>query len=171
MAYTLWHCGVKIGETDFEDERTRARRHGDSGRQRAGVFRPTPYGLELFPRMSGMLTASSELREIMRERGLPDDPDTEAAWELFETTEPGKKIIDIGRVLCDVTVRDRRGVTLPFASISFMDLTELEVLTRKMNCRSDDFEVAALDPRAPRYVVSATFRLVPRRSHGRRTPH
>jgi hypothetical protein len=55
-------------------------------------------------------------------------------------------------------LRDPNGRPLEFASIAFMDLEELDALTQRLNCRSDDFDAACRDPRAPRFIVSATLR-------------
>ena len=55
MAYTFWHSGVLIGESDLEEASDNPRQHG-------GVFRPTAYGLEIFPRLTGILSEWYELK-------------------------------------------------------------------------------------------------------------
>src|SRR4051812_12058348 len=49
MTYTFWHSGVLIGESELEDI-------SDKPGQRGGTFHPTAYGLEIFPRLSGILS-------------------------------------------------------------------------------------------------------------------
>jgi hypothetical protein len=83
MPYTLWHCGVLIGETDFEEP-------GRRPPQYAGIFRPTDYGLVVFPRLTGILTAEvlafkqiafidlAELAVLSRKLGCREDMDAEA---------------------------------------------------------------------------------------------
>lgn len=67
MTTTFWHSGVLIGETDFEDP-------SDDPRHMSGAFRPTAYGEELFPRLTGLLSAGQALKSLLDAEGL--DPDT-----------------------------------------------------------------------------------------------
>ncbi|MEX2154228.1 MAG: hypothetical protein WD825_12885 [Gemmatimonadaceae bacterium] len=91
MPYTLWHCDVLIGETDFEGESNRPSQH-------AGIFRPTAYGNEVFPRLTGMLSAASDLKDEVQRHGLDQDAmDADAVTDFLETTPVGRKIVDIGR--------------------------------------------------------------------------
>lgn len=150
MPYTLWHCGVLIGETDFGN-------HGRRRRQWADVFRPTRYGLEVFPRLTGMLTAAADLKDEMKRRGIRDFEAEDAAPDLFASTDAGKKVVDIGRHLSEVEIRDPSGARVEFASIAFMDLMELDALSRRLVGGTDNPGFAS-DPDAPRYIVSATFR-------------
>ena len=55
MAHTFWHSGILIGASDLEES-------SQHPRQRGGVFRPTAYGLEIFPRLTGILSAGHALK-------------------------------------------------------------------------------------------------------------
>ncbi|HEY2378136.1 MAG TPA: hypothetical protein VGH98_19325 [Gemmatimonadaceae bacterium] len=156
MTYTLWHRKQLIGETDFEQE------NGESAPQRGerchlvGSFHPTAYGQRLLPRLCGMLTAGFELKEELVRRGLPaDDPPPEIVEQLFETTAAGAHIIDIGRVLSEVELRDLGGVTLQVASMAFIDLGELASLSRRLG-ETVEFEEAQSDE--AKFLVSVTLR-------------
>jgi hypothetical protein len=151
MTYTFWHCGVLIGESNLEES-------SDHPRQRGGIFWPTAHGLQVFPRLTGMLTAAHALKMHLDANGLSVDalPRREVE-ELFETTPAGQKVIDIGRMLSDVEVRAPDGKRVEFASIAFSDVLELRRLTREMSIEGAD-DLANLPDDAPRYMVSATFR-------------
>ena len=148
MTYTFWHCGVQIGETNFEQTH---------GRQKLGVFRPTAYGLEIFPRLSGTLSAASQLRDDMQARGVTEENDPDVIQDLLESTEGGRAMIELGRTLSEVELHDPKGKRLEFKSIAFSDLVELRQLCRKLGGRTsipDDDEI----PRnGPRYLVSVTL--------------
>ena len=151
MTYTFWHSGILIGESDLEEGSLHPR-------QRGGVFRPTAYGREVFPRLTGILTAGLALKTHLEAGGLsPDDMERGEIAELLDTTPVGQKIIDIGRMLSDVELWAPDGRRLEFASIAFTDPTELQRLVREMEL-SDGFELPDLPPEAPRYFVSATLR-------------
>ena len=151
MTYTFYHCGVLVGESDLEDA-------GGNPRQRGGVFWPTPYGLQVFPRLTGMLTAAHALKLHLDANGLSaDDLERDEVEEIFETTAAGQKVIDIGRMLSDVEMRGPDGRRLEFASIAFSDLMEIKQLTRELQLDSAE-TIAAVPPDAPRYIVSATLR-------------
>jgi hypothetical protein len=148
MPYTFWHSGILIGEAELDEA-------CPNPRQRAGVFRATDYGIELFPRLTGFLSAGRALQELLAERGLDwellEQPQAE---EIFETTPAGRKIIDIGRTLSEIEVRAPEGSTVQVASIAFVDREELQALTRAM--RLDTDSPSELPPNGPRYVVSLT---------------
>ena len=157
MTYTLWHCGVLIGETDFEDE------HGDSaapmprGLHMAGVFRPTEHGRTLLPRLCGMMTAAADLKDELNRRGLdPDDVPPDVMMHLFESTPAGAHIIDIGRVLSDVELRDPGGTTLVVSSMGFIDLAELTMLSLRLGTKMVSLDQLPSD--GPEFVVSVTLR-------------
>lgn len=151
MPYKLWHSGVLIGETDFEE-------HGRHSRQFVGVFRPTLYGREIFPRLTGIMSAATALREELRERGLcAESMDGDDTMDLLETTAAGRKVVDIGRALSEVELRHPDGRTLEFASIAFMDVEEIRVLGRRLNVAAAP-EPDALPQGAPRFMVSVTLR-------------
>lgn len=151
MTYTFWHSGILIGESNLEER-------SDHPRQRGGVFRPTAYGLELFPRLSGILAAGHALKTHLEANGLsPDDMDRHQIDELLDETPAGQKIIDIGRTISDVEMRAPDGQRLEFESIAFSDLTELKRLVRELKIGAVD-DLSDLPAEAPRYIVSATLR-------------
>lgn len=150
MAYTFWHSGVLIGESDLEEASDHPRQHG-------GLFRPTAYGLEVFPRLSGILSAGYALKTHLDANGLsPEEMEQCDIDELLDTVSAGQKIIDIGRMLSEVEMRAPDGLRLEFASIAFSDLSELQRLVREMELGAAD-DLKDLPPDAPRYVVSATL--------------
>jgi len=151
MPHTLWHCGVLIGETDFDEG-------GRRPPQYAGVFRPTDYGRAIFPRLTGILTAASGLKDELEARGLSEDEmSSEQVVNLLESTRDGNKVLDIGRALSEVELRDPEGRVLEFRQIAFIDLAELAALSRKLGC-NEDMAWETLPPEAPHYIVSVTLR-------------
>jgi len=151
MTYTFWHSGILIGESDLEES-------ADNHRQVGGVFRPTAYGLEVFPRLTGILSAGHALKTHLDANGLsPDEMEPYEIENLLDTTPAGQKIIDIGRTLSDVEIRAPNGLRMEFASIAFIDQEELRRVIREMQL-SEAREL--VDPLldAPRYIVSATLR-------------
>ena len=104
-----------------------------------------------------MLTAGFDLKEELLRRGLPtDDPPPDVVEQLFETTEAGAHIIDIGRVLSEVELRDPGGVTLTVASMAFIELAELASLSRRLGTNEKvDFEGAPSS--AAEFLVSVTL--------------
>ena len=153
MPYVLYHVGVLIGETDFEgDERAPNRRH------LAGVFRPTAYGRRIMPQLSGILTAGADLKDEIIERGLSEeDMESDDVTDLLETSAAGRRVIDIGRTLSEVELRDPEGKPLEFTSIGFMDMAELARLMRRLECESD-VDLETLPEGAPEFIVSAALR-------------
>lgn len=148
MTYTLWHAGVQIGETNFEQTH---------GRQKFGVFRPTAYGLEIFPRLSGILSAASRLKDEMAERGLTGEDGIDDPGGVLESTEGGRAVIEVGKTLSEVELHDPGGKRLEFRSIAFSDLAELRRLCRKMSLRKDLPGDNDIPEGGPRYVVSVTL--------------
>ncbi len=150
MTYTFWHSGVLIGEADLEE-------NPDRPQQRSGIFCPTAYGLEIFPRLSGILSAGHALQSHLEARGLdPDAMSRDQVEDVLDNTPAGRRVIDIGRTLSEVELHAPTGGRLAFASIAFTDLLELQALTRELDTDSAD-DLADLPPDAPRYVVSATL--------------
>lgn len=150
MAHTFWHSGILIGESDLEEASDNPRQHG-------GVFRPTPYGLEIFPRLSGILSAGYALKTHLDSNGLsPDEMEPDEIEKLLDTTPVGEKLIDIGRMLSEVEMRAPDGRRLEFASIAFSDLSEIQRLVREMELGAAN-DLTDLPPDAPRYIVSATL--------------
>ena len=151
MTYTFWHSGILIGESDLEEK-------SDNPRQRGGVFRPTAYGLEVFPRISGILSAGHALKTHLEANGLsPDEMDGDEIEDLLDNTPAGRKVIDIGRMLSEVEMHGPDGRRLEFASIQFSDMLELERLFSEMGLGAAD-DIKRLPPDAPRYIVSATLK-------------
>ena len=151
MTYTFWHSGILIGESDLEEK-------SDHPRQRGGAFRPTAYGLELFPRLSGILAAGHALKTHLDANGLsPDEMDRQQIDELLDETPAGQQILDIGRTISEVEMRAPDGQRLEFESIAFSDLTELKRLVRELKIGAVD-DLPDLTDTAPRYIVSATLR-------------
>jgi hypothetical protein len=133
MSFTFWHRGQPIGETDFEQERMESVPLLGERRHLAGVFRPTPYGRRLLPRLCGIMSAGFEIKQEFARRGLSDDDVPPDVLEhVFATTAAGALMLDVGRVLCEVRLRDPGGVTLQVASMAFIDLSELASLSRKL---------------------------------------
>lgn len=159
MPYTFWYSGILIGDSDLQESSCNPRQHG-------GSFRPTPYGLELFPRLTGVLTAGHALKLYLDANGLcPENMDSREIEELVDSTPAGRKILDIGRTLSDVEMRAPDGTTLEFESIAFTDLLELQSLARELNLDSAN-ELDELPTPSPsdisRYIVSATLREIAR---------
>lgn len=151
MPYTFWYSGILIGDADLEESPCNPRQHG-------GSFRPTPYGLDLFPRLTGILTAGHAFKLYLDSNGLsPEEMDRREIEELIDSTPAGRKILDIGRTLSDVEMRAPDGTRLEFESIAFTDLLELRTLARELDVESAD-ELAAIPPDVSRYIVSATLR-------------
>ena len=156
MTYTLWHSGVLIGETDFEGE-DRDPAHKGGRRHLVGVFRPTDYGRALLPRLCGILSAMSDLKDEVVRRGLDsEDVAPDLMEELFETTSAGAHVLDIGLVVSQVELHSPSGHALEVSSMGFMDLAELAALSRRLGAS----EPEALDearPDMPEFLVSVTL--------------
>ena len=149
MTYTFWYSGILIGETDFEDP-------SDDPRRMSGTFRPTPYGEEIFPRLTGVLSAGYALKSLLDAKGLdPDEMDDDQVDELFETSDAAQKIIDIGRAISEVETRASDGSRVEFRSIAFIDTLEIPELLRVLAGQADDCHNEAAQ--GPRYVVSGTL--------------
>jgi hypothetical protein len=150
MSYTFWHCGILIGESELEGTANRPR-------QRGGVFRPTAYGVELFPRLTGILSAGHALKEYLDAHGLSEEEmEQDQIEEIFNATPAGRKIIDIGRTLSEVELRAPDGRSLEFESIAFSDLLELRALARELGPEKHE-DAVDLPAGTPRYIVSATL--------------
>jgi hypothetical protein len=151
MPYTFYHAGILIGESRLEDVTK------DNRRQRAGVFRATAYGLDIFPRLTGILSAGHALQKDLEANGLSlDDMEKAEIQQLFDSTPAGQKIIDVGRMISEVEVRAPNGARQEFESIAFIDKLDWKRVAELS--RDPAAEVDDLPPGVPRYVVSATFR-------------
>jgi hypothetical protein len=150
MTYTFWHCGILIGESKMKKDLARPR-------HLSGSFNPTSYGLELFPRLSGILTAGRQLKSYLDANGLsPEEMSREEIETIFETIPAGQKVIDIGRTLSEVEMRDPDGKRLEFVSIGFSDLLEFKALAHELD-DGGKREPSPLPRGVSRYVVSATL--------------
>ena len=151
MPYTFYHSGIFIGESNLEDVTDNRRR------QRAGVFRATAYGMDIFPRLTGILSAGHAFQQYLAENGLSvDDLERAEIERLFDTTPAGQKIIDVGRMLSEVEIRDPDGARREFESIAFIDQLEWKRVGQLL--RDPAAELEELPAGMPRYVVSTTFR-------------
>ena len=149
MPYTFYHAGALIGESNLEDVASK--------RQRAGVFRPTAYGMDIFPRLTGILSAGHALETHLRENGLSlDDMERAEIEQLFETTPAGQKVIDIGRMLSEVEIQAPNGTRKEFEQIAFIDQLELKRVGKLLS--DPAAEVEEWPAGVPRYVVSVTLR-------------
>ena len=148
MSYSFWHSGILIGESDLDQP-------GNHPRQIGGFFRPTAYGFDIFPRLTGILTAGHAFKEHLESKGLElEELDKNEVADLLDTTPAGRKIIDIGRMLSDVELRGPDGRQLEFTSIAFTDLKQLKELVTKLDLGVDTEE---WPEDSPRYIVSATL--------------
>ena len=148
MPYTFYHAGILIGESKLEDVASK--------RQRAGVFRPTPYGLDIFPRLTGILSAGHALETHLRENGLSlDDMERAEIEHLFDTNPAGQKIIDIGRMLSEVEIQAPNGTRKEFKQIAFIDQLKWKRMAKLLS--DPAAEVEEWPPGVPRYVVSVTL--------------
>jgi hypothetical protein len=165
VPYTLSLDGRVVGETEFEHP-------GPDPRQRVGVFRPTEHGLEVLPRVTGLLTAALALKQAMVRRGIShEDADTDAVMDLLENTAEGQKVVEHAKALDALELRDPSGQRVPFTSIAVSDLRELRRLAAEIHPTDDAMIASDCDdgpqgPQGPDYVISATFgaedRVVPR---------
>ena len=150
MTYTFYHAGILIGESDLEDVAA-------NRRQRAGVFRATGYGMDIFPRLTGILSAGHALEKHLEANGLSLDKMERAEIDhLLDTVPAGQKIIDIGRMLSEVEIHAPNDDPLEFESIAFIDQLEWKRVGKLLGDPAADLE--QLPPGMPRYVVSATLR-------------
>jgi len=156
MSYTFYHRGIVIGHSDLEAASSHPR-------QRGGVFWPTTYGLQLFPRLAGMLSATHALRTHMEANDLcPDPADLRVIDELLETTPAGRKILDIGRTVADVEMRAPDNRRLEFVSVAFSEPAEITRLAHELRIDGAS-DLADLPPDAPRHIVSVMLRAPLRR--------
>ena len=159
MSYTFYHCGLVIGHSDLEVPSSHPRLRG-------GVFWPTTYGLQLFPRLAGMLSATHALKTHIEANDLcPDKMDQNVIDELLETTPAGRKILGLGRTLVDVEMRapDSRRVELVW--VAFSEPAEIKRLARELGIDAAG-DLPDLPPDAPRHIVSVMLRTPLRRVKG-----
>jgi hypothetical protein len=151
MPYTFYHCGIVIGHSDLEASSSHPRLRG-------GVFWPTTYGLQLFPRLAGMLSATHALRTHIETNDLsPDEVDERVIDELLETTPAGQKILGLGRTVVDVEMRAPDNRRVEFASVTFSEPAEIKRLARELGI-DDASDLPDLPPDAPQHIVSVMLR-------------
>ena len=84
MSYAFYHRGLVIGHSGLEA----ASPHPG---QRGGVFWPTTYGLQLFPCLTGMLSATHAFTRHLEANGLcPGEVAHRVVDDLLETTPAGR---------------------------------------------------------------------------------
>jgi hypothetical protein len=143
MPYTLTLNGVVIGETDFEHT-------GRGPRQQAGIFRPTPLGLDVLPQVTGMFAASLAFTRVVEQRKSEIET-ADGIVALMENTPEGRKLIEHARVIDQLELRDPHGQLLAVESIAVSNLQELAELAASKLGKA----VARNAP--PRYLISATI--------------
>jgi hypothetical protein len=157
MPFTFWHRDQLIGETGVEGDRTEIAAPVGERRHLAGIFRPTAYGRRLLPRLCGIMTAGVALKEELVRRGVdPEDAPPEMMEHLFETTAAGAHILDLGRALSEVCLRDPGGVKMKIASIGFMDLNELASLSRMLG-ENQTVDYENVPAEVAEFLVSVTL--------------
>lgn len=151
MAYSVWLEGTKIGETDLE------LRHGT--RRRAGVFRPTEYGLSVLPGITAMGPALLDMGRMGLENPVLADPgnpdfDTETA-KVLETPE-GRRMLAAAEQISRLELRDSAGKTVAWKSLLISDFAELAAMARG---RSNDPPPERPSPASEpvRYLISTTL--------------
>lgn len=150
MGYTFWHDGLLIGSSAM-DHPTR------NPGQRAGAFDPTPHGVRIFPSLTGTLTAMLALGRELEAAGIATDRASPEELEAAMLASPaGRKMLEVGKALSEVEVRNPGGRALRFSSIAFTDIDELRRLGKSRGGRGRASRAEA-PPGAPRYLVSATF--------------
>jgi hypothetical protein len=114
--------------------------------------------MDIFPRLTGILSAGAELQAYFESRGVTPEELTRAeVEELLDATPAGRKIIDIGRMLSEVEIRTPNGRSVEFASIAFIDEMETLRVGRELMGSAGN-EISLVPSGAPRYAVSATLR-------------
>ena len=151
MTYTIWHAGIMIGESAFDQPNP-----DGNPLQRAAIFVPTSYGRTLLPRLTGLLTAAADLKDHLVSEGLdPERLDADTITDILDTTPGGRMIVDVGRTLSEVEIRDAQSRPLPFKQIAFIDMKELAALHRRV--APDSSRLDGVPDDAPHLVVSATL--------------
>lgn len=144
MRYTLWLDGHLLGETRMEHR-------GPGPGQRLGGLEPTPYGLEVLPRLCGFLEAASAMKLTLLERGVSDpDTDVDRTMQFLETTPQGTRFSLLVKQLSQLELRESGGETAHFHTIVITDLKELGALSRTFDAEHE------LAQGTPRYIISAT---------------
>lgn len=157
MTFTVWMHDRLIGETDFE--------LAPIGERRAGVFRPTQYGLSVLPGITCMFPALLELHAVCRRHGInpdddaltPDHPDL----DFVSATPAGQRVIEAARYISQVELRDRTGRILPWEALMISDADE--IANAVAHIEPDEVEAVERPASPMRYFISATIKLEKRR--------
>jgi hypothetical protein len=125
------------------------------------VFWPTTCGLQLFPRLTGLLSATHAFRTHLEANGVySDEVDHRVIDDLLETTPAGRKILGLGRMAIDIEMRAPDGRRVEFASIAFSEPAEIKRLAHELRIDAAS-DLPDLPPDAPRHIVSVTLRTPP----------
>jgi hypothetical protein len=142
MTYTLSFEGQLVGHTDFEHA-------GPNPKQHFGVFRPTPFGLSVIPKLTGLLSATVALQRALDARGFEENSDPDELLAALMDLPEGQEVADIGRVISLLELRDAAGTRVSVASLAVSDLQELAALANA--------EPPKIRDGGSRYFISATF--------------
>jgi hypothetical protein len=157
MKYSLWHCGVLMGDAHM-------RKNPTAPRQIMGQFRPTAYGRTLLPPLTGLLSAAAALKREMSVHGISEEalPEATALAQFLENSPAGQRMADVGRIIADLELRDPSGAPVAFETIGFLDTAALQSLARELGRRTADPSRRASPDLASVILVSAT--LAPQKS-------
>lgn len=154
MRHTVWYHEQQIGETDFE---LVAR-----GRKRAGVFRPTAFGLTVLPAITAIVPALFDFRDMCERSGIDTEderPETaDAAMDAFGRTSEGERVMSAVRQVAALEVRDEHGHTMRWESILISDMQQIRALVDRFP-RGDAFPAPRAVGELPllRYLISLTL--------------
>jgi len=129
MRCTVWLHDREIGGSDLEFPKR--------GRQRAGIFRPTLYGLAVLPGLTAVFPALFEFRLACERAGIPHDEessdDGEAAMELLSATPEGERVVSAIRKMGDLELRDERGRRLEWATLMISDFEQIRAVAEQLS--------------------------------------
>lgn len=151
--FTLFHCGQVVGTTDFAHA-------GPAPHQRLGQFQPTEYGLTVLPRITGLLEAAFGLKRALERDGIDPEGDPDVITEALERLPEGQRVIDVGRAISELELRNEHGHVITFASLAISDVKEMLALARgpdEANEGPDESREETDDLGDWQYLISATF--------------
>jgi hypothetical protein len=145
MRCTVWLHDKEIGGSDLEFPKR--------GRQRAGIFRPTLYGLAVLPALTAVFPALYDFRLACERAGIPHDEESpdggEAAMELLSATPEGERVVSAIRKLGDLELRDERGRRLEWATLMISDFEQIRAVAEHLDHRRDDARRESVRPAMP----------------------
>jgi hypothetical protein len=151
MRYTLWMHEQELGDTTLE--------LSAPGRRRAGIFRPTEFGLTVLPRITDKCPALLAFGELSSREGIDVDDDrpdgASAALDSFGGTAEGQRVIHAATHIASVVVKDSLGELVHWESLAVTDLELLAGLSQKQN--PGKHAAVAFLPGIRKYVVSLTM--------------